>query len=183
MGRRHDVEQLAAWARQDAELTHPHPVCLHANELFTCAIARAVRNGAGPHELYGFICARAASTPTPEPLMRTVRQAAESPVADCTAQAGWVLIALQNALWQLLHAATLEDAVIDTVMRGGDTDTNAAICGALQGAVHGLEALPQRWVDAILDCRPERGRPGVQHPRPPAYWPVEALELPRQLLG
>lgn len=43
-----------------------------------------------------------------------------------------MLTAFHNALWQLLHATNLEEAVVDnTVMRGGDTDTNAAICGAL----------------------------------------------------
>ena len=31
---------------------------------------------------------------------------------------------------------------VDTVMRGGDTDINAAICGALLGAVYGFDAIP-----------------------------------------
>jgi len=40
------------------------------------------------------------------------------------------------------YAPKLEEAVVDSVMRGGDTDTNAAICGALLGAVHGRGAIP-----------------------------------------
>ena len=94
-----------------------------------------------------------------------------------------MLVALRNALWQLLHAPDAESGVVDTVMRGGDTDTNAAICGALLGAVHGIDALPARWVDAVLACRPEAGRPGVRQPRPEVYWPVDALELADRLLG
>jgi ADP-ribosylglycohydrolase len=31
----------------------------------------------------------------------------------------------------------LEEGVVDTVMRGRDTDTNAGICGSLLGAVYG----------------------------------------------
>ena len=31
---------------------------------------------------------------------------------------------------------------MQTVMAGGDTDTNAAIAGALLGAVHGRDAIP-----------------------------------------
>jgi len=54
---------------------------------------------------------------------------------------------------------------VDTVMRGGDTDTNAAIAGALFGAVHGLDAVPEQWRDKLLNCRPEAGRPHVRHPR------------------
>ena len=95
---------------------------------------------------------------------------------------GWVLIALRNALWQLLHATSLEEGVIDTIMRGGDTDTNAAICGALLGAVHGRDAVPGRWIETLLTCRPQAGRPNVRQPRPPCYWPVDALELAERLV-
>lgn len=43
---------------------------------------------------------------------------------------------------------------MDTIMRGGDTDTNAAICGALLGAVYGRKAVPIQWVESLLKCRP-----------------------------
>lgn len=71
---------------------------------------------------------------------------------------------------------------MDTVMRGGDTDTNAAICGALLGAVHGRNALPKQWIDTLLGCRPEAGRPGVRHPRPEILWPADALQLAARLV-
>ena len=96
---------------------------------------------------------------------------------------GWVLIAFRNALWQLLHADSLEQGVIDTVMRGGDSDTNAAIAGALLGAVHGLGAIPKQWADSVLNCRPKAGRRGVRRPRPECFWPADALELAADLIG
>jgi ADP-ribosylglycohydrolase len=45
--------------------------------------------------------------------------------ADYTTQQDRVLIALQSAFIQLLHSPTAEEATIDTVMRGGDTDTRS----------------------------------------------------------
>ena len=74
----------------------------------------------------------------------------------------------------------MEDAVIATVHCGGDTDTNAAICGALLGSVHGREAVPQQGAEAIAACRatPERSR----QPRPTEYWPHDALELADRLV-
>ena len=90
---------------------------------------------------------------------------------------------MRNALWQLMNAESLEEAVIDSVMRGGDTDTNAAITGALVGAVQGRRAIPDQWEKTILNCRPEAGRPGVQRPRPQRFWPVDALELAEGLIG
>ncbi len=71
-----------------------------------------------------------------KPLMKAILDAADQPPIDYLTQQGWVIIEFQNALWQLLHAKTLQEGVVDTVMRGGDTDTNAAIAGALLGAVH-----------------------------------------------
>jgi ADP-ribosylglycohydrolase len=93
---------------------------------------------------------------------------------------GWVLNALQNAFYQLLHAESLAEGVIDSVAGGADTDTNAAIAGALLGAVYGRKALPAQWLDRVLSCRPlsEFG----PRPRPEEYWPVDALYLAEALL-
>ena len=95
----------------------------------------------------------------------------------------WVLIALHNAFWQLLHADSLKTGVVATVMSGGDTDTAAAICGALMGAVHGREAIPVQWTNAVLNCRPHAGQPNVFKPRPEIFWPTDALELADKLIS
>ena len=62
-------------------------------------------------------------------------------------------------------------------MRGGDTDTNAAIAGALLGAVYGRQAIPKQWVEKLLTCRPESGQANVRHPRPECFWPVDVLHI------
>lgn len=177
------VDQAAAWAAEDARLTHPHPVCVQVNALFVVGLAHAIRTGCDGADLYQHVLERAAAMPVAGPLMAAIRAAALAPPADYVHQQGWVLIAFHNALWQLLHAPTLEAGVVDTVMRGGDTDTNAAIVGALLGAVHGRESIPAQWTDRVLSCRPQPGLPHVQRPRPEHYWPVGALELAVQLLG
>ena len=106
-----------------------------------------------------------------------------TPPADYIYQQGWVLIAFRNALWQLLHAPNLEEGVVDTVMRGGDTDTNAAIVGALLGAVYGRNAIPNQWLQHLLNCRPLLGQPHVLRPRPECFWPVDALQLAERLVS
>lgn len=65
---------------------------------------------------------------------------------------------------------------MQTVMAGGDTDTNAAIAGALLGAVSGRDAIPPQWLRSILSCRP-LPQSGTSHPRPIEFWPVDALRL------
>lgn len=182
-GANQPLESVADWARQDAALTHPNPVCLQTNALFTMAIAHTIRTGPEPQALYESIVGWTSEGKVDATVMEAITGAADRPPADYVRQQGWVLIAFRNALWQLLHAPNLEEGIVDTVMRGGDTDTNAAICGALLGAVYGREHIPTRWVDSILTCRPEAGRPGVHRPRPEVLWPVDALNLAEQLAG
>ena len=182
-GANHPLVTVGDWARQDAALTHPNPVCLQANSLFTMAIAHAIASGCEAEKLYQNIKQWAADLAVDPALMEAIHGAAEAPPEDYVQQQGWVLIAFRNALWQLLNAPSLEAGVVDTVMRGGDTDTNAAICGALLGAVYGLDAIPAQWVDRVLNCRPKTGHPGVNRPRPECFWPVDALELAAQLIS
>ncbi|MCK5741154.1 MAG: ADP-ribosylglycohydrolase family protein [Chlorobi bacterium] len=181
-GANYDFDQTADWAMKDAAITHPHPVCQQANALFAGAIAEAVRDEIEPGKLYNKIVHWAEDMSVDSSLMRIIKTAETAPPDDYVYQQGWVLIAFQNALWQLLHAPNFEEAVVDTVMRGGDTDTNAAICGALLGAVHGREAVPAQWIDKLLNCRPDAANPNVNHPRPECFWPTDVLDLSEKLL-
>ena len=168
-------------ARRDAELTHPNPACLDANAAFVVAVAHAVRHGDGAEAAWqaahGWAKAAGAAT-----LVLDALEEARSrpPVCDPAAGRGWVRVALQNAFYELLHAPSLEAGVVATVRRGGDTDTNAAITGALLGAVHGRDAIPRQWRSMVLSCRPLEGH--ALRPRPPQYWPADVLEIAERLL-
>jgi ADP-ribosyl-[dinitrogen reductase] hydrolase len=174
---------LAAFARVDASLTHPHPVCQDSNVVYSAAIAFAIRSCAAPDRIYDHAVETLEKNALGSAVSRSVREAASNPPADYERQQGWVLTALQNAFYQLLHAPSLEAGIVDTVRRGGDTDTNAAIAGALLGAAWGLQAVPRQWHDSILSCRPEKGRENVRQPRPQEYWPIDFLTLAAGLIG
>ena len=173
------AEEAVALARADSVLTHSHPVCGDSVAAFVVAIGHALRHADGPA---AYEAARAwAKEAGAQPAVRDVLEAARErpPVCDGASQ-GWVLIALQNAFFELLHAPSLEEGVVATVRRGGDTDTNAAIAGALLGAVHGRDAVPPQWRSMVLSCRPHPLR--APQPRPMAYWPIDLLEQAECLL-
>jgi ADP-ribosylglycohydrolase len=173
--------EAARLARRDSALTHPHPVCQDACAVFTAAVATAIADASTADQCYQTATEMADSLQVRAEVKLALAEAAETAPRDFMTHQGWVLIALQNAFYQLLHAPSLEAGIIDTVMAGGDTDTNAAIAGALLGSVHGRLAVPRRWLRAILSCRPLR-RTGTSHPRPVEFWPVDALELAEALL-
>ena len=176
-------DQVCRWAAADACLTHPHPVCSQIDCLYVMAVAHAVDSGCSHEALYEKITGWAHEKNMEESVCKVIALAENTPPPDYMHHQGWVITAFHNALWQLLNARDLQTGVIDTVMHGGDTDTNAAICGALLGAVYGEKALPLQWKEAILTCRPEEGNPAVLHPRPPCFWPVDALKLADQLVA
>lgn len=72
-----------------------------------------------------------------------------------------IRVTYRLAFWELFHAPSLEAALIDVVNRGGDADTNAAVTGALMGAVFGDAAVPQAWAERVLEAPGS----GPFHPR------------------
>jgi ADP-ribosylglycohydrolase len=87
---------------------------------------------------------------------------AESSNPNSFSPNGWTVSAFQAA-WSSIHAtrhldgaAHLEAALQTAVAIGDDTDTVAAIAGALLGARYGASAIPARWADAV------HGWPGLR---------------------
>ena len=170
----------AELARQDSSLTHPNPACGDAAAAFVVAVGHAIREGDGPEDAWRAAVEWAVGAGAARLVVEALEAARlAAPVCDGESQ-GWVKVALQNAFYELLHAPSLEEGVVATVRRGGDTDTNAAIAGALLGAVHGREAVPAQWRSMLLSCRPLP--PRAHRPRPRAYWPVDVMEIAERLL-
>jgi ADP-ribosylglycohydrolase len=175
--------QAADWALLDSQLTHPHPVCCDSCAVYVVALAAAIGEGFSPQKTYEAALAETRRRGIDAEVLGALERARSAPPEGYDGDLqGWALIALQNAFWQLLHAPNPEEGVVDTVMRGGDTDTTAAIAGALLGAVHGRAALPARWVEVLLHCRPGPGTK-TAHPRSEEFWPCDAPELAEQLLA
>lgn len=177
-----DPDEAARLASEDSSLSHPHPVCRIACAAFAAAISAALAGA----DRRGMIqtalriadggCLESASVGA------AIRQAAAGiPPKDFQHQMGWALIALQNAFFHLAADTAVEPALIKTVGRGGDTDTNGAIAGALLGAADGRASLPMRWVLPVLTCRPDPAMHPAR-PRPDEYWPDDLLDLAEALL-
>jgi len=176
-GVNHPQDEVGMWAYKDANITHPHPICLEASMLFAIGIREAILKPDAQH-VYDTIVKFIDAMPGRR-LEDVIELAKTERPKDYVTQQGWVLIAFQNALYQLLNADSFEEGIIDTIQQGGDTDTNAAIAGALLGAVHGIENIPNRWVETLVKCEPDENS---LVPRPKLYWPNKVLELAEKLI-
>ncbi len=183
-GVKYTLTQLAGWARQDAALTHCHVICQQVNMLYVMAISVAISGVfISGEELYQVIRQWAQDLKVEKELYEVIERAGFARPDDYMTHQGWVLIAFQNALYQLVRARSLVDGIVDTIMQGGDTDTNAAICGALLGAVYGEGDVPEQWLYAMGNCRLDGNDPDVRHPRPRCFWPIDAEHLADALIA
>jgi ADP-ribosylglycohydrolase len=174
------ADEIATLARTDSALTHPHPVCGDSVAAYVVAVAEAIARGAGPQAAYQAALRWAHEAGAQAPVVDALDRAATEPPACEGPRQGFVLIALQNAFYELLHATSPEEGVVATVRRGGDTDTNAAIAGALLGAVYGRPGIPDQWRVMVQSCHAHGA--AAPRPRPAIYWPADALELAERLL-
>jgi ADP-ribosylglycohydrolase len=187
-----DPARRRAAAFDDSALTHFDPRCQLACAAFDAAIAAAVGGALDRRALVGAAAAelRAASSllidRLPGDVTGWVIEARDALARDLDAatgddpelrdhggdaldihgSAGFVRVAFRLAFWELVHADSFGDGVIDVVNRGGDADTNGAIAGALLGAFHGVSSIPPAWTRRVLDAVPDDPALRVEyHPR------------------
>jgi ADP-ribosyl-[dinitrogen reductase] hydrolase len=62
---------------------------------------------------------------------------------------GYVVHALEAALWAFWHTDSFEAGALAAVNLGEDADTTGAIYGQLAGAWYGVDAIPAHWRDRL----------------------------------
>ncbi|NLZ29412.1 MAG: hypothetical protein GX885_01465 [Methanomicrobiales archaeon] len=62
---------------------------------------------------------------------------------------GYVVSALEAALWAFSRSSTFEEGCLLAVNLGDDADTTGAIYGQLAGAYYGVAAIPRTWMDCL----------------------------------
>lgn len=161
-GVRFRPQEAGFLAEKDSLTTHPNPVCCRACCHYATAISQLVWNEGWDVSLYGEIPA-----------------ALDLDAKPSSSKIDWVKVAFTIAFQQLGSAPDFESGIVNAIARGGDTDTNAAIAGALLGARFGLDGIPKRWRGAVLLCHPH---PLTAQPRPVQYWPGQVIRLADRLI-
>jgi len=135
-----DRPQLVNDSRLQSRLTHPHPECVAGCIFVNWMIAELVKGAAPSLAFEGAL--QSVSLPDE---MRQAVIAAPTHRREELPNTGWVRHTLESALWGLLTTSSFEEALVQVVNLGGDTDTAGAVTGALAGAAYGLEAIPLTW--------------------------------------
>lgn len=118
--------------REVSAITHAHPVA-EWSCVALCDILRTIRNVGTPAKgdlwhRYGYIASR--------------------PVGAVESD-GYCEHTLEAALWCFMNTSSYADCVLAAVNLGDDTDTTAAVAGAIAGVYYGFEAIPPEWVGQL----------------------------------
>jgi ADP-ribosylglycohydrolase len=141
------LDGIADDAAAVSRITHADPRCVAGCIAVTTAIAHLVRGGKDAEEAVER-AASAAGAVSDEVRAAVERGVARKP-ADLRVdgeEQGYVLHTVELAFSALASAADFEEGIVAVVSRGGDTDTNACVAGALLGAKLGKSRIPERWV-------------------------------------
>jgi poly(ADP-ribose) glycohydrolase ARH3 len=157
---RDDPERLLSEAAASARVTHAHPLAVDGAVVQAAAIGAALR-----HERILEVASAVADTMQMRAALEAVAVLLTEPrtPADVHARLGSsadACDAVSAAIYSALAHPTFERAVRFAVSLGGDTDTVAAMTGAISGARYGARAIPRRCLDALEDG--ERGRSHVE---------------------
>lgn len=147
-----DFEQRFKLCKEVSSLTHAHDIsiiaCVLFMELLICiysgdeklvAFNKMIAQFDGLEkyvskiELNKFVC------------LKNILTAKESDIKS----SGFVLHTLVASLYCFLHTNSYEESVLKAVNLGDDTDTTAAVTGAISGLYYGFDAIPMKYVDDL----------------------------------
>lgn len=157
------ITQCSILAKGDAELSHPNEVCVQVNQIYVLAICMLLR-GETPQMTLRYISDYVEEHISNEKVYQWFFEDSHDILGlNCERNIGHVRWAFTLAIHFLRNPeVTYEDAIRTTLMKGGDTDTNACIVG---GLVACYQPIPEYMLAPVLafDCTKE----GIQ--RPNAY--------------
>ena len=146
-----DLELAMQNAVRSSEVTHPHQVNGECCVIYTKLIVRTL-NGAGKEDL----AAEVANTTMTEVKVRdrlggyqSIQDWINRDVDDIHSS-GYVISTLEAALWAFFTTESFYDGAVRVVNLGYDSDTVGAVYGGLAGAYYGLEAIPAKWIEGLV---------------------------------
>ncbi len=162
------IDMAVECAKEDARLSHPSMVCQEVNAIYVFAVVHLLK-GKTPEQVLTLLNTFVKEQVT-SPKVRQWYFVESLDISDMVAkpQIGHVRWGFVMAMYFLRNSdIDFEEAIKQTLMKGGDTDTNAAIVGGLVGAYH---KIPDYMLKPVLafDCTVSG-----KYPKRPAEYSVK----------
>lgn len=148
------LEKLPEDCRVATIITHRHEEAIAGSRAVAFAVSRLVENAKPDAGFVDEICDFVGPSKVTQNLQKAKRLLSSNTKADealsILGTSGYVVETVASALYCFLTAEdSFTEAVLSAIRGGVDTDTTAAITGALSGACLGESAFPPEWVEKL----------------------------------
>ncbi len=143
-------EQLRQAAYLSSRLTHSHPLAMEGAALLAYAVALALKEDQDfLDKLMAFVEQDIYKLKINKIKYFLSRKDNRREIVRELGHGIEAFNSVPTAIFCFLANPTFEEAILYAISLGGDTDTIAAMCGAIAGARYGLEGLPEKWLQRI----------------------------------
>ena len=143
-----NIEETIAMVTSDVVLTHPNKDCVDSTVAYVLALRHLILHD-GDSE--GAIeVANTYLFDNNRLVLGWLNQAIEGNIDPVTKQIGFVKHGFTLAFHFLAFQFNFKEAVTQTLLMSGDTDTNACIVGGIQGAAVGLSCIPTKSITNLF---------------------------------
>ncbi len=169
-GRNCPDDKIIQFGKLDAQLSHCSDVCQEVNGLY-CLIIAKLLNSVSLEEILNLISKKITNGEVKE----WFEQATCLENINCKKNIGYCKHGFQLVIYFLHNQTTYVNAIKTTLLKGGDTDTNAKIVGSVIGAMKGINEIPEYMLSPVVnfDCVNTE----VGHTRPKKYNVAKAVKL------
>ena len=141
------LEETVKFAGESSRTTHGALQCIEACQLFAEMLFRAL-SGMSKDEILLNTTVNVSVQKIIDIANGDYRQ---KPI-DQIKGTGYVVSALESALWCFYHTTSFENVILQAANLGDDADTTAAICGQIAGAYYGESGIPVKWLEKLYMC-------------------------------
>jgi ADP-ribosyl-[dinitrogen reductase] hydrolase len=134
------------YAGKSSRTTHATAECVQACMLFAGMLVKAL---GGQDKASILFKNNLTGLTTSRKISAIARGEYKNKLVDQIKGSGYVVEALEAALWCFWNTDSFAEAVLAAANLGDDADTTAAICGQIAGAFYGQSGIPNRWLDKL----------------------------------
>jgi len=150
------IEERFLWTKKVSSLTHAHIRSVMAC-FYYLEFAKKIIEGQDKWQVYkelqfeliNYFESKNINPLEINKLVRLLKEDISKNTEETIRSSGYVIDTLEASIWCLLTSNSYQEAVLKAVNLGGDTDTTGAVTGGLAALIHGIETIPEEWLEVL----------------------------------
>ncbi len=137
------LPEMMKAVREETRLTHPNKTAQNVSIAYVHTIHHLLNNPGESEEAYQKCKNLVTNDLKDKDMVNWLQELEAGNLPEAYDKMGWAKIAFLYSLHFMRGNVKYEDAMVEMLRKGGDTDTNCCIVGGMLGALHGLKGIPE----------------------------------------